>query len=328
MKKKKKISLVCIVLLTTLTLLTGCQIGKTADAGYGKWHFIVSGDSRGGDVGVNTKILSEVAAQIVSNDPEFVLFPGDLVNGSRDDVKHRAQLTKWRETMQPVYDAKIKVYAVRGNHDMGSKEGGLDIWNDIFSGPDALPENGPDGEKKLTYSVIHKNSLILVLDQYVNRGQKNNQAWIDSQFAENSLPHVFVMGHEPAFAVMHKDCLDDNLQQRNEFLDSITREGGRIYFCGHDHFYNHISADHDGDESNDIHQFIVGTAGAPIYTNKGTYSGDNEPYTITPIAGVGKHGYLVVSVDGSEVTTTWFERISEKDYQPRDSWSYSVTETR
>ena len=328
MKKTKMRSLVCIVLLATVALITGCQTGQTAGAEHEKWHFVVVGDSRGNDVGVNTKILSEVAAEIVGNNPEFVLFPGDLVNGSGNNEKHRAQLTKWRETMQPVYDAKINVYVVRGNHNKGSREAGLGIWNDIFSGPYAMPDNGPAGEEKLTYSFDHNNAFVIVLDQYITRGQKNNQAWIDTQFANSSLPHVFVMGHEPAFAVKHKDCLDDNVQQRNEFLDSITREGGRMYFCGHDHFYDHISADHDGDPSNDMHQFIVGTAGAPIYSHDGKYSGDNEPYEITPVAGAAKHGYLVVSVDGSDVTTTWVERIGKDDYQPRDSWSYTVTDAR
>jgi len=138
------------------------------------------------------------------------------------------------------------------------------------------------------------------------------------------LPHVFVMGHEPAFSAKHKDCLDDNLQQRNEFLDSITKEGGRTYFCGHDHFYSHISGDHDGDPSNDMHQFIVGTGGAPIYAHDGQYDGDNEPYTLTHIKGATKHGYMVVSVDGDDVTMTWIERIVANDYQPRETWSYSL----
>ncbi len=325
MKKINLRSLICIVLLATLTLTTGCQIAEMAGAGGGKWHFIVVGDSRGKDGGINAEILPEVVAEIVNNDPEFVMFPGDLVTGDRknDDI-HRAQLTKWLKTMQPVYDAGIEVYAIRGNHDRGSKAAGLGIWNDTFSGQYALPDNGPAGEKNLTYSVKHKNALILALDNYSTKGQKVNQAWVDAQFANSNLPHVFVMGHEPAFSAKHKDCLDDNLQQRNKFLDSITKEGGRTYFCGHDHFYAHISADHDGDPSNDIQQFIIGTAGAPLYPHNGEYAGDNEPYTLTPVAAAIKNGYVVVTIDGADVTTTWVERIGANDYQPRSTWSYTT----
>ena len=154
----------------------------------------------------------------------FFLLDFPFLTGDRNNDKtHRAQLTKWRETMQPVYDADIKVYAVRGNHDKGSKEAGLGIWNDIFSGSYALPDNGPAGEKNLTYSVKHKNSLIIGFDSYLPGDQKINQPWIDEQFVNSDLPHVFVMGHEPAFQVGHKDCLDDNLQERNTFLASITK---------------------------------------------------------------------------------------------------------
>lgn len=314
------------MLLGTLTITTGCQSAKVAAVDSEKWHFIVVGDSRGSDNGVNTKILSEVSAQIVSVDPDFVLFPGDLVNGNKDSEKLHSQLTTWQTTMQPVYDAKIAVFPVRGNHDLGSKKdsSGLNVWNKIFSGPYSLPGNGPQAEKNLTYSVTHKNAFIAALDQYSMKDQHNDQAWLDSQFAANTAPHIFVMGHEPAFAVKHKDCLDDYPNKRNEFLESITLAGGRTYFCGHDHMYDHISADNDKDPANDIHQFIVGTAGAPLYAHESEYDGDNKPYEISPIATAIKHGYLIVSVDGLTITTTWMQRIAANDYQPQDTWTYTV----
>ena len=326
MKKKKSLSLIIAMLLAVLTIATGCQTTPKTAAMPEKWQFIVVGDSRGGDVGVNTKILSEIATQIVSTHPEFVLFPGDLVTGSKDSERLRKELTKWRETMQPVYDAKIAVYPVRGNHDIGSRKdsSGVDVWNEIFAGSYALPDNGPVGEKNLTYAVTHKNAFILVLDQYSAKGQHNDQAWVDDQLAGNNAPHIFAMGHEPAFAVKHKDCLDDYPQKRNAFLESITLAGGRTYFCGHDHMYDHISADHDNDASNDIHQFVVGTAGAPLRPHDGQYKGDNAPYEITPIAKAIQHGYLIVSVDGFAVTTTWVQRVAANDYQPQDTWMYTA----
>jgi len=116
MRKINLRSLISVMLLCMLVLATGCQptamtdgnSGNRVVAEHGEWHFIVVGDSRGTDIGINNEILTEVVAQIVSNDPEFVMFPGDLVTGNRnkDDV-HRAQLTRWRSVMQPVYDAGI-----------------------------------------------------------------------------------------------------------------------------------------------------------------------------------------------------------------------------
>ena len=53
------------------------------------------GDSRGTDNGINLAILIEVAAQIVAEQPDLVLFPGDLFAGSTDANTLTSQLTNW-----------------------------------------------------------------------------------------------------------------------------------------------------------------------------------------------------------------------------------------
>ena len=87
------------------------------------WRFIATGDSRGSDNGVNATILGELATEIVNQSVELVIFPGDLVTGGVDQATLESQLLNWRGIMQPVYDAGIGVYPVRGNHDLGSPAG-------------------------------------------------------------------------------------------------------------------------------------------------------------------------------------------------------------
>ena len=268
------------------------------------WKFVIVGDSRGSDNGVNTAILSEISAEIISQDAEFVLFPGDLVNGSGNQATLESQLTTWRDTMQPVYDAGIGVYPVRGNHDVGSWE----AWQNVFSGEYALPANGPVGEVGVTYSVSHKNVFVLALDQYVTI-HRVNQPWIDAQLAANTNPHIFTFGHEPAFKVSHVDCLDDYPVERDAFWTSLKNAGCKVYACGHDHFYDHaVVDDGDGNPDNDISQYVVGTAGAPIYKFSPPYNGDNTSFTVKQRHHAEKHGYLLVEVKGSVVKTIWFER--------------------
>jgi len=281
------------------------------------WSFIVTGDSRDGVNGVNTVILGELAGQIVSHSVDFVLFPGDLVTGSTDPAVLQSQLTTWRNTMQPVYDAGIGVYPVRGNHD----EDSVLAWNNVFSGPYALPANGPAGEENLTYSVTHKSALILGLDQYVSP-HRVNQTWIDDQLAATTSPHVFAFGHEPAFAAQHTDCLDDYPANRDAFWSSLEQAGARAYFAGHDHFYDHARVDGDGDPSNDIHQYIVGTAGAPLRDWSPPYNGVNSGMTLTQIYHEKQYGYLVGEVDGLDVTLTWMARVGTDTYAAGDVWSY------
>jgi len=287
-----------------------------------RWKFIVAGDSRGGDNGVNTTILGELADEIVKRQVDFVLLSGDLVKGYVDQTALESQLNTWRNTMQPVYDAGIGVYVVRGNHDVGDPVG-VTAWNKVFKGEFSLPDNGPAGEKNLTYSVTHKNALIISLDQYI-RLRRVNQAWLAAQFAANTKPHIFVFGHEPAFKASHEDCLDDYPAERDVFWGSIEKAGGRTYFCGHDHFYNHARVDNDGDRSNDIHQYIVGTAGAPLYDWSGNYDGDNSNYTVENIYHAKEYGYCLVEIDGLDVTLSWMEHAGAGKYEAGEVWSYTA----
>jgi len=293
------------------------------------WKFIVTGDSRGSNNGVNTAILAEIAGQVVSQAPEFIIFPGDLVNGYTSEGNLQSQLMTWRNTMQPVYDAGIGVYPVRGNHEKGDSYGVPTAWNNVFSGAYSLPQDGPAGEENLTWSLTHgtgrAKAIVLGVDQYYpSLDHKAPQAWVDAKLAATDAPHVFALGHEPAFKADHSDCMDDAPTDRNLFLNSLIDAGGRSYFCGHDHFYNHLRADDgDGDPNDDLHQFIVGTAGAPL-RSEGSYGGNTGPWTPTKdIDGDGsddpgtferQYGYMVVEIDELDVTMTWWHRTGANTY--------------
>jgi len=306
--------LIGVVAFCAVFYLGGC-------AGSG-WRFIVTGDSRGEDNGVNTVIVGELADEIIDRQVDFVLISGDLVTGYNDQAALQSQLNTWVKTMQPVYDVGIGVYPVRGNHDVG-EPAGAGAWNNVFKGEFSLPDNGPVGEENLTYSFTHKNVLVIGLDQYI-RLRRINQVWLDSQLAANTQPHIFVFGHEPAFKTKHTACLDDYPDDRDAFWVSIEKAGGRTYFCGHDHMYNHSRVDDDGEASNDIHQYIVGTAGAPLRDWPGDYDGVNNEYTVENVYHASKYGYVLVEINGLDVTLTWFERVGTSKYKAREVWSYTA----
>jgi len=321
--------------------------------GQSPWKFIVTCDSRGSSGGINSVILSELAAEIVSQNVDFILFPGDLVNGiGCTPSQFEGQLRNWLETMKPVYDANIAVYVCRGNHELG------DVWshypdpgtepdpNDNFShrwlnvfGSDSepnqkMPDNGPAGEEYMTYSVIHKNAFIVSLDQYAGTrhdfAHKVNQTWLDAQLAENTKAHIFITGHEPAFRAHHNDCLDYFPANRDLFWASLRNARARVYLTGHDHFYDHARVDEgDGDPNNDIHQYIIGTAGAPLYTWSPPYDGNNSYYTVEQVHYAKRYGYVVVEVNDLEVTLTWTERHTNDlgvagMYQAQEVWNYTT----
>lgn len=282
------------------------------------WRFAVMGDSRGLPLPVNTLVLSKLVNSLLQEDVDLVIFTGDTVLGM---VLIRFQLPIWMKTMKPLWDAGIEVYPVRGNHEtQGVNINSLGAWQNTFVGQKALPTNGPTGHKKVTYSKVHKNAMFIALDQYVKPHQVH-QDWLDKQLALAEVPHIFVFGHEPAFKADHEDCLDDFPQQRDIFWNSLKDAGVRAYFCGHDHFYDHARVDDkDGDPDNDVHQFIVGTTGAELYSWSPPYKGDNSDMKVENIAHIKKFGYMIGEVTGPNVTLTWININGDIE----DSWSYDA----
>ena len=293
------------------------------------FRFVVISDTQGDVNGINDVILGEVVQATINENADFILISGDLVDGPYgSNPSLEIQLTYWCEIMQPLYDANIGVYPVRGNHDAGiaySDPAKKVTWDNVFSGSYTLPANGPTGEKNVTYSFTYQNALIVGLDQYVNR-QRINQTWLDDQFTSHTQPHVFVFAHEPAFKINHPDCLDDYPADRNAFWNSIARQGGRTYFCGHDGFYDHARLDDgDGRIDNDLHQFVIVTGDV---NPDGAYDGYNSYWTPQRIAHDTKCGYLLVEIEGLTATLTYKHRTAPNVYSSAgDVFTYTAEPT-
>ncbi len=293
-----------------LLLVSAFAAGASAAA----WKFAVICDSRGDDNEVNTAILGEIANAIVAEGGvELVIFPGDLItNGGV------SQFQTWRDTMAPVYNAGIAVYPVRGNHDDDNDL----AWINKF-GAD-IPDNGPSGAVNYTYYVEHNNALFIGFDHYIGSYGRIPDSWLTDLLDNNTRPHIFTFGHQPAFKVDHSDCLDDDPSERNAFVADFLGAGGRVYFCGHDHFLDILRADDgDGDPDDDFIQYLVGTAGAPL-RNTEPYNGSNSPYTPINIEHDKSYGYTIVEIDGNTVTMFYMRRTSADIYPLFHVMSYNV----
>jgi hypothetical protein len=174
----------------------------------------------------------------------------------------------------------------------------VDTWNAAFSESYQLPGNGPTGETNLSYAFTYKNALFVGLDEYVSI-HRVNQPWLNQQFAANQThPHVFVFGHEPAFKVFHTDNLDNFVAERDAFWKSLAASGARTYLTGHDHFFDMARVDDgDGNPNNDIYQVVVGAGGGDLF-DKHNYVGANSSYTPTQLAHTMANGYLLVELSG------------------------------
>ena len=287
------------------------------------FRFVVTSDTQGGDGGgVNSVMLAEIVQATINEGAEFILVSGDIVDGTAGQGTFKSQLIHWRDIMTPLYDAGVGVYPVRGNHDNGTKAD----WDDVFSGDYALPANGPAGQENITYSFTYDNAFIVGVDQYVDP-HRVCQDWLDAQFAANTQEHVFVFGHEPAFKLVHTDCLGEYPDDRDIFWSSIAAEGGRVYFCGHDHSYDHARLDdNDGNPYDDVHQ-IISIGGGELFYD-GVFDGDNGPWVPLRVDHEnimqGRQGYVLVEIDGPNAVVTWKYRTDPGVFVVGDVFCYTT----
>ena len=297
-------------------------------------RFVVTGDDRWDthsprvdmdENGVNVGAMKRIIPSIISEQPDALLFNGDLVGGADTDEEEASQFKTWFAVMQPVYDAGIKVLSARGNHEMHCPNAAT-VWLKAMSGSHQNPGSGPKGEEGMTYAFQIKNVLFLALDQFQTSKLGVNQEWLDKTLSAPHPPHIFAFAHKMAFfSGNHTDGMFTVPDARDAFMKSLSKAGARAVFFGHDHLYDHVSASLAGwSENQSIHQFVVGTAGAPFVKGKQLNTQDGE-WKLNRLGHVEKClGYCIVDVTGSKVTITYKSETTPGKFMPADTFSYQI----
>jgi len=296
-------------------------------------RFIVTGDDRwetkggrpGDENGVNVTGMRKLVKAIIEEKPAILLFNGDTIGGGNDE-EEASQYKTFMGVMKPIYDAQIKVLAVRGNHEMHAPHAD-DLWRSTFSGPYANPTTSPKGEEGYTFSYTVGNTLFLGLDQFKTPQPVINQQWLDEMLAKSHATHIFAFGHKMAFkSGNHVDGMNTVPDARDKFLESLSNAGGVTVFFGHDHLYDHLTASEAGwAEGRVMHQVVVGTAGAPFVHGKSAEAMDGK-WKLSHLGHVeGRLGYCVVDIDGAKVTVTFKAENSSGVFEEADKFSYEAT---
>jgi len=244
------------------------------------WRFVVFGDTRDSKKNTETGIspfLGQLAKKIADEKPALVIHVGDLANGFHTDKsspmhgKYHKMFQNWKSAIKPIYNFDtrkgIPIYVVRGNHEDGSL-----ITNNYLK--DAylveiapyMPQNGPEKERGLTYTVQYDQATFIALDEYsikefgILRGLID-LPWLNKQL-DRRTPFMFVFGHVPAYKVSDEKGgpfpdLYSYPKHRDAFWGSLGRAGVQMYFCGHVHFYCRVTKD-------DIQQVLIGNGGANL----------------------------------------------------------------
>lgn len=229
----------------------------------------------------SSKIFTDIASEIMKEDVGCIIVTGDLVEGGKGATvsEFSQQLSEWKKITTPLVSKGIKILPLKGNHEDDVRNG-ADLWKEFLSGYVSVD----DGIMNYTY--VYKDLLLVCLDNY-NGEEKVDISWLEDELKRNRDKKVLVFGHEPAFKIFHDDCLDDDVQNRNDFWEILKRYNIRAYFCGHDHFL-------DVTEVSGIHQICSGTGGGWLMEKYSNYNGDNGNYTPHRLTHKSFYGYIVI----------------------------------
>jgi len=277
--------------------------------------------------GINVTVAKAIGQAVANEHAAILLWTGDIaLISDREDHTLENRLENWRTMMKQSCGDDVKIWPVRGNHevycypDKTNYDGELipdsaAVWRKVF--PD-LPQNDPKSDDGLSFYSIEGSTLIIGLDEYsganadpLQRKHLVNQTWLDQVLTQNRKPFTFVYGHEAAFmAGRHTDdeTLAANAAARNSFLQSLLNAKA-LYFCGHDHFYDRMSVVRMSSPGGPkFVQITAGTAGAPFYS-AGPYAGSGL-WKLERVAHFDNvYGYTLIEVDGDKSATVTFKGV-------------------
>ncbi|MGN0144041.1 MAG: metallophosphoesterase family protein [Clostridium sp.] len=233
-------------------------------------RFVIWGDSKGKENGINKKVLNSLMASIskLNPKPEFMVMLGDTVAGNIDEEVLIRQLFDLNDIINS-HIPDIFLIPVIGNHEVNNIPLD-DTYEKIISQfyynlkPDGFLEN----YNKSVYYKDFENTRIIVLNSFhpgeIHRISDKQLNWLENTACKcdkNKL--VFV--HSPAYPtgahIGH--CLDLYPDARNKFWQSIEKSNIDIVFSGHEHNYSrrrinkYPSRDY-------IYQIITGGAGEKL----------------------------------------------------------------
>ena len=254
-------------------------LGSTTPAGSTTWKFVVFGDSPDPSKNTTTGIspaFSPIASAVAKENPDLVLYVGDLINGwmvtneSTVQDNYPKQFGNWMDAASPMHNytsgTGIPIYVVRGNHEAAPDKAEAPLLNTYLTTvASGMPVNGPPGEEKLTYSFMHNGAKFIATDDYIaHNGIKEtvNQSWVNGQLTQDKRPFMFVFGHSPVYHVEHDEgdliySLEVHPKEAAAFWESMVNNNVSAYFSGHTHMYVR-------GESQGVLQVISGNGGAKM----------------------------------------------------------------
>ena len=131
-------------------------------------RFVVLSDSRGHDCGINEFVLNKLFQEIstLTPQPSYIIFPGDLVTGSKSISRLRNQLESFKQVFSSYYPIEM-LLPVIGNHEVKNypeDDCAEIIFSKVFR--EFQPDEFLHGYNRTVYYVDICNTRLIVLNSH------------------------------------------------------------------------------------------------------------------------------------------------------------------
>jgi len=241
---------------------------KTAPSGAASFQFVVYGDTRTRH-DVHRAVIDAILKYA---NPEFVMQTGDLVENADSTALWPIFFDAERQLLR-----KAAYFPALGNHEHNSKN--------YFDFMDAKPYYSFNWGAA-HFTVINSDISNVSASQLERDAFWQEQTrWLEADLrAAQKADFRFVFAHHPPMTAVKRRQGDNPHMTALEPM--FEKYGVAAAFFGHDHNYQHY-------KKNEVHYFITGGGGAPLYDV------DTPPEGIT-IKAASTENFVVVNVDGKK----------------------------
>lgn len=255
-------------------------------------RFVILGDSKGKENGINKKILTKLLKETckLTPTPQCIVLCGDNVAGSNLEEVLADQLQSLRNLIEKYHPSKPLIPVI-GNHEVNN-EPRDDRYERIFSRiyGDMLPSTCLDGYNKTVFYSDYENVRFIILNAFhfeeTNRIVKKQLSWF-KEVASANIKNKIVFVHSPAFptGAHFGHCLDLYSEHRDAFWKIVQDCNIDIVFSGHEHNYSRRKIEN----KKITYQVITGGSGEKLRDK----FKDKEGVIIAPIA---KYHFVIVDI--------------------------------
>jgi hypothetical protein len=214
--------------------LEGCASAGMAGGSAGDFHFVQLSDTHWGFEGApnpdaaNTLKKAVATVNALSQQPDFIVFTGDLTHTTDDPIVRRKRLSEFRDIVKALKVQNIRF--IPGEHDASLDNGAA--YKEFF------------GETHYTFD--HKGVHFIALDNVSDPAAKIGDAqlaWLKTDLSklDKNAP-IIVFTHRPLFDLAPK--WDWATRDGAQAVDALLPYANVTVFYGHIHQENHHLTQH------------------------------------------------------------------------------------